>query len=82
MAYDQMDPVGDFREDMNTAKLSSIIVNLFKMRFGKKSAKMTKPIDFMPDWDGQLKQETKTQSMDEIKGQISTIASMFGKKEK
>jgi len=77
-AYDQLDPVGEFRGDVRNAQFMSLIVNLFKARFGKKNAKTAKPIDFMPDWGREDKQQKSYQSVDEMKEQIKSIASKFG----
>lgn len=78
MAYDSLDPVGETRGDFRMAHLSSLIVNLFKLRFGKRSSKLTRPIDFMPKW-GEDPQEANKQSLEEMKGTVHRIASFFGK---
>lgn len=86
IAYDKLDPVGEIRGDIRNAQLSSLIVNLFKARFGKKSAKTTKPIDFMPEWDKeeneQNEQQKSYQTVDEMKQQIQSIGKAFGANKK
>lgn len=79
MAYENFDPVGEVRGDIRMASLSALIANAFKAGFGKKSAKTSKPIDFMPKWDDQEDvTEKPAQSVDEMKSQINTIAKIFG----
>jgi hypothetical protein len=65
--YDSIDPIGDFRIEMSLAYGFSIIANLLiKAHF--KKGKELKPIDFLIDWSGDLKQsEGKKQSVEEMK---------------
>lgn len=91
MAYDQLDPVGELRGDIRTARQLSLMINMFIARYGKKPHKWTKPIDFMPDYEKaneeeEMQEPQQTQTLEEMKGQIHSIGSMFGlsksKKEK
>ena len=80
-AYDKIDPIGTWREDFRMAYLSSLITNLVISVHGKKGAKTTTPIDFMPDWTGEGK-EPKKQSTEEMKQILLGIASAQNKKVK
>ncbi len=83
MAYDKLDPVGEYRGDVQAGIIASVLANVARQAFGKKGAKKTKPSDFMPDWDGTLKaMNSKPQSVDEMKQQIKNIVSRFKGKNK
>ncbi len=81
-AYDRLDPIGTWREDFRMAYLSSLITNLTISVHGKKNAKQTNIMDFMPKWDlsGDTK-EVKVQSLDEMKKALIDIANAQNKKE-
>ncbi|MFP4046752.1 MAG: DUF4035 domain-containing protein [Bacteroidales bacterium] len=82
-AYDQLDPMGEVREDIRHSRLLSLIANLFKARFGKKSTKMSKPLDFMPQWYEEPEyQVVDENSVDQAKSLFKSIATVFGKKNK
>jgi hypothetical protein len=83
MAYDRLDPIGEWRGDVRNAQLIAAMVNLFLARFGKKGVKDKQPIDFMPKWDPEEAQKSKVQSVDEMKNKIKGIGEWFkGKKKK
>lgn len=81
-AYDRMDPIGTWREDFRMAYLSSLITNLTISVHGKKGAKQTTIMDFMPKWDslGDEK-EVKVQSVEDMKKALLEIAGAQNKKE-
>jgi hypothetical protein len=66
-AYDKLDPIGTWREDFRMAYLSSTITNLAISVHGKKGAKLTNTIDFMPDWMRDVNAEAEKQSPEEMK---------------
>jgi hypothetical protein len=83
MAYDRLDPIGEWRGDARNAQLIAAMVNLFLSRYGKKGTKDKQPIDFMPIWDSEEGQKSKVQSVDEMKSKIKGIGEWFkGKKKK
>ena len=50
-AYDRLDPIGEWRADFRMAYLCTIVTNIARAIHGEKGAKMTVPLDFMPEWD-------------------------------
>jgi hypothetical protein len=81
-AYDRIDPVGTWREDFRMAFLSSLITNLTISVHGKKGAKQTTLMDFMPKWEqtGEVG-EVKKQSVEDMKKALLEIAGAQNKKE-
>jgi hypothetical protein len=55
MVFDRLEPLGNRREDINTARLSALLANIFAG--GKRSYS---PSDFMPKYAGQAEEEGKT----------------------
>jgi len=79
-AYDRLDPIGTWREEYRTAKLCSVIDNNFRWAHGKKGTEMTKPVDYMPDWDmSDTKTSVKKQSPNEIKEFLLRFAKVHNK---
>ena len=67
---DRLDPIGKWRDDFNTAKLMSVIINIVNVLYPKKGHKpeVVSPIDFMPDWTGEEEEDmVKRQPIDEMK---------------
>jgi hypothetical protein len=79
-AYDRIDPIGTWREDFRMAYLSSLVTNLVISVHGKKGAKTTSPMDFMPDWGEEKSKEPKKQSVEEMKEILLGIAKMQNKR--
>lgn len=80
-AYDRLDPIGSWREDFRMAYLSSLITNLTISVHGKKGAKTTTPMEFMPEWDREgVIHEPKKQSVEEMKAIMMGIAKNQNKK--
>lgn len=71
-AYDKLDPIGTWREDFRMAYLASLITNLTISVNGKKGTKLTKPIEFMPDWSGS--HEKGRQTAEEMKEILLALA--------
>lgn len=85
IAYDQLDPIGTWREDYRHAALCSLITNFVRSIYGKKGqVEFTKYSEFMPEWDAgkRYKEEVKEQTVEEQKAAIMRIADAFGRKEK
>ena len=80
MAYNRLDPIGEWRADARNSQLLAVITNLFIKRFGKKGSKEAAPIDFMPQWDKEEAQKAKHQSVDEMKQKIMSIGEVFKSK--
>jgi hypothetical protein len=82
-AYDRLDPIGTWREDFRTATLASIVTNLVISVHGKKGAKMTTAIDFMPDWGEQRAEIGKVvEKQDNLAEQIKSIFGAIANKKK
>lgn len=52
-AYDKIDPIGTWREDLRFAKIMSFLENIVNALYGdiNSSNKKSVPLDFMPKWD-------------------------------
>lgn len=53
MAYDKLDPIGEWRGDYRVALLCAFLNNLVCGLFGKRAE--STPKDFMLDWDKEYK---------------------------
>ena len=75
-AYNKLEPIGEWLNDFRTAKLESTMVNIARTTHGKKGIAMTRPLDFMPEWDpeGQSKDKVRKQSPEEIKAYLLNFA--------
>ena len=80
-AYDRLDPIGTWRDDFRMAYLSSLITNLTISVHGKKGAKATNPIDFLPEW-GEHKESRVVESSKPLAEQIKEIFGAMAKKNK
>ena len=81
-AIDKLDPIGRWREEFGIAQLASVVTNLALSIHGEKGVKMTVPIDFMPDWSGDRREETPQQSVEDMKKIFMEIADAQNKKVK
>lgn len=77
-AYDRIDPVGSWRDDLRMASIESMMVNIVRMLYTKKgrSVELTQPLDFMPKFIEDEKKETtvKKQSPEEMKQFLLALA--------
>lgn len=75
-AFDKIDPLGSFRDDFRMATMCATNTNLaIQVNSSKKNPKLTTALDFMPDWDGSLKERrNKKQSVEEMKALLLGIA--------
>ena len=62
--------------------LCSLVINIARSAWGKKGAKMSTPMDFLPKWGQKYSEEkeAKQQSVEEMKKIIMSIAKSGGKK--
>lgn len=73
-AYDQLEPIGGYREDFRIGMVCSIIVNLAQAIYGKKGKKQTSsPESFFPWWKDEVKSKP-IQSLDEMKTILLSMA--------
>lgn len=76
IAYDVIDPVGDWRMDYQTAMLSTVLTNIAKRKAGDNS-KPVEIFDFMPKWGednddaAEVKKQQTTEEMLRIMNQIA-----------
>jgi len=89
IAYNKIDPIGEWRSDYRIALVCATIVNvgnsliyvmkgLWSKRAGRKPKFVTVQ-DFIPDWDGKkTKDEVPDQSIEEQKRMLLSIAKTFG----
>ena len=81
-SYDRLDPIGTWRDDFRMAYLASTVTNLTISVHGKKGAKMTAPVDFMPEWDIIKTEDVPKQSVQEMKDIFLGIVSAHNKQVK
>ena len=85
-AYDRLDPIGKWRDELGFASLSSLITNIVRQLYPEKGRKpkLTSPVDFMLEWgkEEEQKPEPKKQSVEDMKQIIMGIASVQGTKKK
>ena len=67
--YESIEPFGDRRRDLQTAQLMALLFNLQRT---KNTDKISKPADWMPDWDAEPK---KPQTADEQLDMMRMLAS-------
>jgi hypothetical protein len=80
-AYDRIDPIGTWREDFRMAYLCSLVTNLVISVHGKKGAKTTNVIDFMPEW-GKHEEDKVIESGKSLAEQIKEVFGSIAKKNK
>jgi len=81
-AFNKLEPIGNWRMDLQFAQLQSTITNIFISLYGKKGAKETKADDFMIKWDGVEKVEIKKQSVQDMKSILMALAKASKKNKK
>ncbi len=84
-AYDRLDPIGTWRDDIRIASLSSLITNITKALYPEKGVEpvMTTPMDFMVDWgtEGDEEEDVPQQSVEEQKRILFGIARSLRKRD-
>lgn len=76
LAYNEIDPIGEWRQEFRTARLESLLVNIVSTIYHKKNAKpkLTTPAEFMPVWGGKKKPIQDSKSVaDSIKRVFGSI---------
>jgi hypothetical protein len=66
-AYHELEPFGDWKHDFELSYLLSVMTNLFLGAYGKKSARLTKPEDFLIKWGDAAKEDMKQQTPEDMK---------------
>ena len=76
IAYNEIDPIGEWRNDYRFAYLESLITNIVIKLFRRRGAKLTDVKSFMPTW---IKTEESKifQSIDQMKEVVYNIARAF-----
>ena len=80
MAYDDLEPIGEWRADYRIAMLCSLVMNIAQSVWGGKGKLApVSPLDFMPNWGGERTSvpkppEPKRQSVEEMKKILQEIA--------
>jgi len=87
LAYDEIDPVGEWRDDYRISVILSHITNLFIQVYGKKETKLTTPRDFLLIWSKEQqkmieKQKEQPQSVEEMKAILLGLANVNQKQKK
>jgi len=77
-AYDQIDPIGKWRDDYYVASTQSLIVNTARSIHGKRGVKMTTFEEFMPNWSGEAR-PVKKQNPEEMKEALLSFARRHNK---
>jgi hypothetical protein len=76
LACNNIDPIGEWRNDSRIALICSTITNLFRWKWAKRGSLMTKSSDFMPEWNNEKPtKKHRKQSMEEMK---SVLNKAFG----
>lgn len=78
-AYNNIDPIGEWRNDFKFSYMASIISNLMIQAYGKKGSKMTEIKDFLLQWDKE-EESSKQQSVEEMKRVLLGLAASQNKK--
>jgi adenine-specific DNA glycosylase len=80
-AYDQLDPIGKWRDEYSFAVLDSLIINIVSRLYAKKghTPKEVLPTEFMPNWSGEKKIARK-QSVEEMKQALMALAKSVSKR--
>lgn len=81
-AFDRLDPIGSWRDDFRMAYIAAILTNLTIAVNGKKGAKLSTPINFMPKWDSDGIAEIKRQTPEEMKEMLLSIVKDHNKRVK
>jgi hypothetical protein len=80
LAYDRLDPIGEYRNDSRFAIVCSTITNIARSIWGKNGSKMTLISDFMPQYEQKQINRKPKQSVEQMKDILKTIAGVYGKK--
>lgn len=77
-AYDSLDPIGEWRADFRIASLQAFIQNIMPKK--NSSKKPAVPLDFMPDWSGEIYREPEQMSVEQIKSELMNLAKAQNKR--
>lgn len=79
-AYDKIDPIGEWREDYRFAQLMALVTNIVTKLYAKDKPKMVEPIDFMPDYSGDIAAIKEDMESEKMKKQMYAVVRAFGGK--
>jgi hypothetical protein len=79
-AFNYIDPIGDERKDIHMAILAATIFNLAVDIHAKKGTKHMEITDFIPKWGSDGEDDEITQSVDEMKNVLLSLAKSTNKK--
>jgi hypothetical protein len=71
-AYDRIDPIGEWRADLNTASVLSHLTNIVRKLYGRSGLQLTTPGDYMPQWREPVKH--KKQNWQDMKDAFLSFA--------
>lgn len=74
-AFYQLEPFGEWREDLRAAKICAIIANV--NRDEKRKPKPFSPADFMPDFTQQYQPDKPPVSLEELRVKMYAVAAAF-----
>lgn len=84
IAYHDLDPIGEWRDDFRFAKLEARLVNITREIYQQKGKppEMILPIDLMPDWtnDKVQKQVIKKQTVDQHRDILMSLVKSQNKR--
>ena len=85
-AYDKLDPIGKWRDELMIASVCSLITNITRQLHTKKGYKVefTTPDDFIIKWGEfeEQKPEPKKQTQEEMANVLQSLVSMHGTTDK
>jgi hypothetical protein len=86
LAYDELDPVGKWRDELMIASLESLIVNIVRQLYSPKgrTPKFVSPDEFMIKWGetDEQRPEPKRQTPEEMERVVRNIAAVMGTRDK
>lgn len=86
MAYNDLDPIGEWRDDFRFAKLEARLINIVREIYKEKGKEpeMILPIDLMPDWtednDKVQKREVKKQTVNQHRDILMSLVKSQNKR--
>jgi len=78
-AYDRIDPIGTFRDDLRTAQILTLLTNMYN-KIHTKETRTAELVDFMPDFTGERREEKQNSLSAQIIQAFSGIARRAKKK--
>jgi hypothetical protein len=83
VAFDQLDPVGEWRADFRHASLLSFLFNMAQSVWGGEKKRRSAPRDFFPEWGKEPPpKESEKKKAGRFKHMFQTLARVMGKDKK